>query len=94
MQPEPAEKRFDCVKYMRRERDRISAEIATMDHRELVLWLRSFRYSDPALQRLADRLQTGKREDGDPASKIPGQARADCRRRGRRRDQLRRRSSG
>ena len=36
MQPEPAGKRFDCVAYMRRERDRISAEIATMDHRELV----------------------------------------------------------
>ena len=63
MQPEPAEKRFDCVAYMRRERDRISAEIATMDHRELVRWLRSFRYSDPALQRLADRLRTGERED-------------------------------
>ena len=64
LQPEPAEKRFDCVEYMRRERDRISAEIATMDHRELVQWLRSFRYPDPALQRLADRLRTGDREDG------------------------------
>ncbi len=64
MQPEPAGKRFDCVEYMRRERDRISAEIATMDHRELVQWLRSFRYSDPALQRLIDRLRTGEREDG------------------------------
>ena len=64
MPPEPAEKRFDCVEYMRRERDRISAEIATMDHRELVRWLRSFRYSDPALQRLADRLRTGERENG------------------------------
>ena len=64
MQPEPAGKRFDCVAYMRRERDRISAEIATMDHRELVRWLRSFRYSDPALQRLADRLRTGERGDG------------------------------
>ena len=64
MQPEPAEERFDCVEYMRRERDRISAEIATMDHRELVQWLRSFRYSDPALQRLADRLRTGEREAG------------------------------
>ena len=63
MQPEPDGKRFDCVEYMRRERDRISAEIATMDHRELVQWLRSFRYSDPALQRLADRLRTGERED-------------------------------
>lgn len=64
MQPEPAGKRFDCVAYMRRERDRISAEIATMDHPELVRWLRSFRYSDPALQRLADRLRTGEHEDG------------------------------
>ena len=64
MQPEPAEKRFDCVEYMRRERDRISAEIATMDHQELVRWLRSFRYSDPALQRLADRLRTEERENG------------------------------
>lgn len=65
MQPEPAEKRFDCVEYMRRERDRISAEIATMDHRELVQWLRSYRYSDPALRRLADRLRTQERQDGD-----------------------------
>ena len=65
MQPEPAEKRFDCVEYMRRERDRISADIATMDHRELVRWLRSFRYSDPALQRLADRLRTGERDAGE-----------------------------
>ena len=64
MQPEPAEKRFDCVEYMRRERDRISAKIATMDHRELVRWLRSFRYA-PALQRLADRLRTGEREAGE-----------------------------
>ena len=65
MQPEPAEKRFDCVEYMRRERDRISAKIATMDHRELVRWLRSFRYADPTLQRLADRLRTGEREAGE-----------------------------
>ena len=65
MQPEPAEKRFDCVEYMRRERDRISADIATMDHRELVRWLRSFRYADPTLQRLADRLRTGEREAGE-----------------------------
>ena len=36
-----------------------------MDHRELVQWLRSFRYSDPALQRLADRLRTGEREAGE-----------------------------
>ena len=64
MQPEPAAKRFDCVEFMRRERDRISAEIATMDHQELARWLRSFRYTDPALQRLADRLRTGEREDG------------------------------
>ena len=65
LQPEPAEKRFDCVEYMRRERDRISAKIATMDHRELVRWLRSFRYADPTLQRLADRLRTGERDAGE-----------------------------
>ena len=65
LQPEPAEKRFDCVEYMRRERDRISAKIATMDHRELVRWLRSFRYADPTLQRLADRSRTGEREAGE-----------------------------
>ena len=35
-----------------------------MDHQELVQWLRSFRYSDPALQRLADRLRTRERADG------------------------------
>ena len=65
MKPRPSAERLDCVEYMRRETDRISAEIATMDHRELVQWLRSFRYSDPALQPLADRLRTGEREDGE-----------------------------
>ena len=64
MPPEPTAERFDCVAYMRNVRDRISAEIATMDHEELMRWLHAHSYSDPALQRLADRLQKGKREDG------------------------------
>jgi hypothetical protein len=49
--PKPAE--FDCVKVAREARDRISAEIESMSHEQLVTWLRSHRYSDPLLGRLA-----------------------------------------
>ena len=51
----PQSKRFDCVQSMRQIRDRFSKEIEHMNHDELVRWLRSKRYSDPRLQRLADR---------------------------------------
>lgn len=44
---------FDCVTIARELRDRISAEIADMSHEQLVAWLRSHRYSDPVLSRLA-----------------------------------------
>jgi hypothetical protein len=40
---------------MRRVRDKLSAEIAEMNYDELVRWLRSRRYEDPLLQRLADK---------------------------------------
>ena len=49
------DKTFDCVQSMRRIRDEISAEIADMSYDELAQWLRSHRYADPFLQRLADR---------------------------------------
>jgi len=47
-------KTFDCVREMRQTRDRLSAEIADKSYEELVRWLRSHRYADPALQRLAE----------------------------------------
>ena len=53
---EPHTTKFDCVAFMREARDRISDKMTTMSHEEFRHWLRSFRYTDPALQRLADRL--------------------------------------
>ncbi len=51
----PSSKTFDCVQSMRQIRDRLSAEIADMSHEELVRWLRAHQYSDPFLQRLAEK---------------------------------------
>jgi hypothetical protein len=51
----PRRKAFDCVQSMRQIRDRISKEIGTMNHDELMLWLRSHRYANPLLKRLAER---------------------------------------
>ena len=52
---EPSSKTFDCVQSMRQIRDRLSTEIADMTYDELAQWLRAHRYSDPFLQRLAER---------------------------------------
>ncbi len=52
---EPTSKTFDCVQSMREIRDRLSTEIADMSYDELSRWLRSHRYSDPFLQRLAEK---------------------------------------
>jgi hypothetical protein len=48
-------KTFDCVKSMRTIRDKLSAEIADMSYDELAQWLRSHRYTDPVLRRLAEK---------------------------------------
>lgn len=55
---------FDCVKAAREARDRISAEIDSMSHEQLVSWLRSHRYSDPVLSRLAAKVA----QPTDPAA--------------------------
>lgn len=47
-------KGFDCVQHMRQARDRLNAETANMNYDELVEWLRTHRYTDPVLQRLAE----------------------------------------
>ncbi len=47
---------FDCVQYMREQRDRLSREMATMSFEDFVHRLRSRRYSDPFLQRMAERM--------------------------------------
>ena len=54
-----ASKTFDCVQGMRQTRDRLSAEIGDRSYEDLVGWLRSHRYSDPFLQRLAERAAAG-----------------------------------
>jgi len=51
----PSSKTFNCVQSMRQIRDRLSAEIAGMSHDELVRWLRDHQYSDPILERLAEK---------------------------------------
>ncbi len=47
-------KTFDCVQGMRKTRDRLRAEIADKSYEDLVRWLRSHRYADLFLQRLAE----------------------------------------
>jgi N-acetylglucosamine kinase-like BadF-type ATPase len=51
----PKSRQFDCVHTAREARDRVSAEIENMTHEQLVSWLRSHRYSDPVLSRLAEK---------------------------------------
>lgn len=64
---ESRSKSFDCVQTMRQIRDRLSEEIAGMNHEEIIRWLRSQRYSDPFLQRLADKAA----QQGDAAAASP-----------------------
>jgi hypothetical protein len=52
---ERSSKTFDCVESMRQARDKLSAEIEGMRYDELVQWLRSRRYTDTLLQRLAEK---------------------------------------
>ena len=40
---------------MRQARDRLSGEVAGMSYDDLVKWLRAHRYTDPLLQRLAEK---------------------------------------
>ena len=51
----PKAKAFDCVQSMGQIRDKLSREIENMNHDELTRWLRSHRYSESFLQRLAER---------------------------------------
>ena len=52
---ERSSKRFDCVQTMRQARDKLSSEIEGMGYAELVQWIRVHRYTDPLLQRLAEK---------------------------------------
>lgn len=72
----PSSKSFDCVQRTREIRDRLSAEIADMSYGELVQWLRAHQYSDPSLQRLAEKA-TQRANEMEPAVRggsSPGQA--------------------
>ncbi len=55
MKIEAEKKAFDCVRWTRRTRDRISAEIRDMSHEELVRWFEDQRQTDPFLVELFDR---------------------------------------
>ena len=52
---ERSPKTFDCVQSMRQIRDKLSAEIENLSYDDLAKWLRVRPYSDPILQRLAER---------------------------------------
>ncbi len=47
---------FDCVQSMREIRDGFSREIETLNHDELAEWIRSHRYANPLLDRLAKKV--------------------------------------
>ena len=72
MRSEAREKSFDCVAFMREARDRISDKMATMSREGFRRWLRSYRYPDPVLQRLADETRSGKSETNSPTKYGPG----------------------
>lgn len=55
MQSETGIKSFDCVKWTRETRDRISAEIRDMSDEELHRWLQARCPQDPFLAALFDR---------------------------------------
>ena len=50
-------KTFDCVKFMREARARITAETADMTIEERIEWFNSKQYSDPELEELAARIR-------------------------------------
>ena len=52
---ERSAKTFDCVQSMRQARDKLSAELEGKTFEEMLEWLRSRRYADPVLQRLAEK---------------------------------------
>ena len=60
MQSETGIKSFDCVKWTRETRDRISAEIRDMSDEELRRWLETRRPQDPFLAELFDRTTSPK----------------------------------
>lgn len=53
MTDETATERFDCIRFVREVRARIAEETAGMSHAERIQYYRSYRYEDPALERLA-----------------------------------------
>lgn len=50
-------KTFDCVKFMREARARITAETADMNIEERIEWFNSKQYADPELEELAARIR-------------------------------------
>lgn len=69
MQGETGIKSFDCVKWTRETRDRISAEIKDMSDEELRHWLEARRPHDPFLAELFDRQTSPK--GGSASGRMP-----------------------
>ena len=72
METEAGKKKFDCVKWTRETRDRISAEIRGMSREEVGQWFENRRPKDPFLAELFDRRKspTGDR----PATQVAGRS--------------------
>ncbi len=51
----PTVEGFDCVKFMREQRDRLSKEMAGRSHEEFLEWLDSQEYTDPTLRRWVEK---------------------------------------
>jgi hypothetical protein len=55
---------------MRQARDRVSAEIGSLNYDDLVKWLRAHQYTDPLLRRLAEKAaQQADAADRPPAGR-------------------------
>lgn len=54
-------KKFDCIKFTREARARVTAETAHMTPDERVEWFNTRRYDDPVLDELAARLREAAR---------------------------------
>ena len=48
---------FDCVAYMRQQRDRIDRETAGFTFEQFVEWFASKQFTDPALEKLASKFR-------------------------------------
>lgn len=61
-------KRFDCVAYMRKARERISSKISSMNHEEFRQWVNSSLVEDSIFASLAARHRESAEREADERS--------------------------